>query len=486
MPHGWLGRAAALLPAAAVVAVLAPFANVDPADGFTFSNSPFTDEAWWLANARNFAHFGQWSTDEWNLHLVSPVYSALQATALITSGVDMVAARLVVILAVGLTCTVLALGLRDTFGTTPAWIAAAAYGFSALVLYYGRLAYLEPVVGLGLVTGALLVARAESRRPWLWGVCAGGLMALAIGVKPTAIPLVVGMLGVLLVVDGRASPWTRRWVTGAGVSVVSAAVVWTLFVILPQREAVVIVGRILAEVTLPEDPGQLLYRVLAYPLSNDRALLYSLPLLVGGAAGVALAWPRRDTMPPAARRMIILAAGWMLIGLVVLMVIPYRPNRYFLPLLPALAVLTAAALSLWSRQAVDRLRPARTGLLLAAASIALVLPGLLVHAAWMWNGTRQLAALQQQVTEILPAGAVVEGAYAPLWAFPAPAVAIVSRPESNVNAGDLYASQGVRWVVVEEGEPPAWTASHLAVWAARQVVLCQHWGRVELCLVSLP
>jgi 4-amino-4-deoxy-L-arabinose transferase-like glycosyltransferase len=487
MPQRWLRRAAIFLPAAAVLAVLAPFVDVDPADGFTFSNSPFTDEAWWLANARNFALFGEWSTDDWNLHLVSPVYSVLQAAALSASGVDMMAARLLVIGAVALTCLILALGLRRPFGAGPAVAGAAGYGFSILVLYYGRLAYLEPLVAAGLAAGALAAARPATSRPWLWGLVGGGLLALAIGVKPTALPLVGGMLAALLLVDGPRSPWTRRWVVGATVAVLAAALAWTAAVIVPEREAVGVVARILAEVTLPENPGELLYRVLSYPLSNDRALIYSLPLLLGGTAGAALAWAGRHTLPPSTRRLLLIAVGWVAVGVIVLMVIPYRPNRYFLPLLPGLAMLTAGAFFLWPGWAHQRLPDWAGSRLLATLAMALLtLPGLLVHISQMQDGTRNLVPLQERVAAALPEGAAVEGAYAPLLAFRAPAVAIVSRPAAAVNPGDLYTLRDVRWLVVEPGEEPAWAGLQPAAWGARQIVLCEPWGRVELCLLHVP
>jgi 4-amino-4-deoxy-L-arabinose transferase-like glycosyltransferase len=487
MPQRWLRRAAIFLPAAAVLAVLAPFVDADPADGFTFSNSPFTDEAWWLANARNFALFGEWSTDDWNLHLVSPVYSVLQAAALSATGVDMMAARLVVIGAVALTCLILALGLRRPFGVGPAVAAAAGYGFSALVLYYGRLAYLEPLVALGLAAGAFASARPDTSRPWLWGLIGGGLFALAIGVKPTAVPLVGGMIAVLLVVDGARSPWPRRWALGATAAVLAAALAWSVAVIVPQREAVSVVARILAEVTLPENPGELLYRVLSYPLSNDRALIYSLPLLLGGTAGVVLGWAQRDSLAPSTRRLLVIAAGWVVVGVIVLMVIPYRPNRYFLPLLPGLAMLTAGALSLWRGWARQRLPAWAASRLFATLAIALLtLPGLLMHLSQMHGSTRNLVPLQERVAAALPEGAAVEGSYAPLLAFRAPAVAIVSRPAAAVNPGDLYTVQGVRWLVLEPGEEPAWAGLQPAAWDARQIVLCEPWGRVELCLVRVP
>jgi 4-amino-4-deoxy-L-arabinose transferase-like glycosyltransferase len=487
MPQRWLRRAATFLPAAAVLAVLSPFVDMDPADGFTFSNSPFTDEAWWLANARNFALFGEWSTDDWNLHLVSPVYSALQAAALSATGVDMMAARLVVIGAVALTCLILVLGLRRPFGTGPAVAGAAAYGFSILVLYYGRLAYLEPLVAAGLAAGAFASARSDASRPWLWGLVGGGLFAFAIGVKPTAIPLVGGMIAVLLVIQGARSPWTRRWALGATAAVLAAALTWSVAVIVPQREAVSVVARILAEVTLPDNPGELLYRVLSYPISNDRALIYSLPLLLGGTAGAVLAWAGRRTLPASTRRLLVIAVSWVVVGVIVLMVIPYRPNRYFLPLLPGLAILTAAAFSLWGGWAHHRLPAwARSRLLATLAIVALTLPGLLVHLTYMQGSTRNLVPLQERVAAVLPEAAAVEGAYAPLLAFRAPAVAIVSRPAAAVNEGDLYTVHGVRWLVVEPGDEPAWAPRQPAAWGARQIVLCEPWGRVELCLLRVP
>jgi 4-amino-4-deoxy-L-arabinose transferase-like glycosyltransferase len=494
VPDRFLVFGASLLPAAAILGVLVPFMAVDPADGFTFSNSPFTDEGWWLANARNFAHFGTWSTDDWNLHLVSPVYSALQAATFSVAGVDIIHARLVVIAAVALTCVALAFGLRRTFGTTRSVVAALGFGFSPLVLYYGRLAYNEPVVAFALTSGALLVVGGDSR-PWSRGALSGALMALAIGAKPTALPLVAGMVVATVALGGWRSPWTRRWASAVAAVVVAGAAVWTLLVIVPQRDAFAVVTRILAAQTLPAGADDLLYRILSYPLSNDLALLYNLPLVGGSAAGIALAWSRWSSLPPGTRRLVALSVGWLVAGIGLLMVVPYRPNRYFLPLVPAMAVLTAAALFLWSQPDRDSRRIARLRARLprfdaraatAVAAALLVVPGLALHAAMMATGSRELVALQESVAAELPPAAVVEGAYAPLLAFPAPVIALVSRPETGVNAGDLYAAHGVRWVVVEDGRAPAWAVDHAAEWDARRTVLCRHWGRSELCLVNVP
>jgi hypothetical protein len=55
-----------------------------------------------------------------------------------------------------------------------------------------------------------------------------------------------------------------------------------------------------------------------------------------------------------------------------------------------------------------------------------------------------------------------------------------------MNTGDLYAEDGVRWVVVTGAYRPTWADAHLAAWDARTEHFCVEWGRGTHCLVSLP
>jgi hypothetical protein len=66
--------------AIAVMAILLRFVAVDPTTGVTGSDSPFTDEAWNVVNARNLVLLGTWSTDQFNLHLVNGPFSLLEAS----------------------------------------------------------------------------------------------------------------------------------------------------------------------------------------------------------------------------------------------------------------------------------------------------------------------------------------------------------------------------------------------------------------------
>ncbi|HXI81909.1 MAG TPA: glycosyltransferase family 39 protein, partial [Verrucomicrobiae bacterium] len=146
--------------ALAVSALLLAFIGADPTRGITGSESPFTDEAWNVMNARNFVLVGTWSTDQFNLHLVYGPFSLLEAGIFSVLGVGVVQARLLSILAIGLTTLALSVGLRRPLGRRPALLAAAAFGTCFLVLYYGRLAYTETLVMLAMTAGALLLVRA--------------------------------------------------------------------------------------------------------------------------------------------------------------------------------------------------------------------------------------------------------------------------------------------------------------------------------------
>ena len=150
----------------ALIAILLRFVGADPTAGVTASDSPFTDEAWNVVNARNLVLLGTWSTDQFNLHLVNAPFSLLEAGVFSVLGVGIVQARLLSILSVGLTTLVVGVGLRRPLGRGPALVAAAAFGSCWLVLFYGRLAYTETLVMLEMTAAAVTIGRY-----WSLGSC---------------------------------------------------------------------------------------------------------------------------------------------------------------------------------------------------------------------------------------------------------------------------------------------------------------------------
>jgi 4-amino-4-deoxy-L-arabinose transferase-like glycosyltransferase len=487
-----------LLPAVVVLGLLLPVASLDPARGVTASDSPFTDEAWYALNARNLVLLGGWGEDDWRLHLITLPYALLQAASFAVLGVGIVQARVPVIIVTAITAALLGVGLQRTLGTAAGLVAGFGFATSTLILYYGRLAYAELLVAGFLVAGALLTVAREGGSPGRGGFLAGAVLALAVLSKPTGIAPALGvLLGVA--VSGRLDRPTRRWLAGALVAGVAAAVGWLAVALLPDPAALQATLRILAPQAFPRDLGELASRAGAYAFRNDGAVAASAPLLVAGLAGAAAAlWAARrpavagaDADGETSRRRASLtlaaaAAGWFLAGLAVLLVVSYRPDRYVVPLLPALAILGAVGAGLAWRQL--SLRPALAASLLALVLLALAAPGLLSHAGWVAGSSATLPAVQAAARSAIQDGAAVEGTYAPAVAMSAPVPILVSRPDSAVNAGDLYVDAGVRWVVAGPDERPGWVDLHPEAWAGRREVLCFPWSgsAARVCLFQLP
>jgi 4-amino-4-deoxy-L-arabinose transferase-like glycosyltransferase len=465
--------------------VLAAFVAVDPPSGFTSSSSPFTDEAWDIVNARNLVLFGHWSTDDWNLYLLNFPFSASEAAMFSVAGVGIVQARLISIVATALTVFALGAGLRTVLGRGPALIGAVAFGSAALVLYYGRLAYLEPLVALGVTLGTLGALRATAPRSGWWGVLSGLALAGAIGTKPSALFASIGLLLGVAVVLARSSPAARRWLIGAVVAIGVAGLAWVVALGLENRLAVGGDLRIWASEPLPRSVLGWVRRVLGFPFRNDRMLLLAAPLLIGAAVGSVFAIRRRHTLSPTVRGLVGAAIGSLVLGFAVLAMVPYRPNRYEVPLLPAMAILTAVAWSVIAELVgrSDAGRRRAVGTLVAAG---LVLPGVVLFASWMLVTPSSLPGIQDDVASIIPPGAAVEGIYAPLFALRAPVVTFVSRPWAGINTGDLYAVRHVRWYIGAMGTTPGWAGRHPAAWAARQQRLCAPWGSRTVCVWQVP
>lgn len=491
-----------LLPAAVVLGLLLPVVSLDPARGVTASNSPFTDEAWYALNARNLVLLGGWGDDDWRLHLITLPYALLQAASFSMFGVGIVQARVPVIIITAVTAALLGAGLQRTLGAAAGLVAAIGFATSTLILYYGRLAYAELLVAGLLVAGALLTVARDGGSPGRGGLLAGAALALAVLSKPTGVSPALGvLLGVA--VSGRLDRPTRSWLAGAFVAGIAAAVGWFAVAWLPDPEALQTTLRILAPQALPGDLGGLARQAVTYAFRNDGALLASAPLLLAGIVGAAAAlwaWRRpavaggeagadaeaADSWQRASLTLAAAAAGWFLAGLAVLLVVSYRPDRYVVPLLPALAILGAVGAGLLWR-GLSR-RPTLAASLVGLILVALAAPGLVSHAGWVVGSSPTLPAVQGAARSAIVDGAAVEGIYAPAVAMSAPVPILVSRPDSGVNRGDLYAEAGVRWVVAGPDERPGWVDLHPEAWAGRREVLCFPWGASaeRVCLFQVP
>jgi 4-amino-4-deoxy-L-arabinose transferase-like glycosyltransferase len=482
MTARWTSLAGTLLPAALLMALLVAQLPADPAAGVTFSNSPFTDEAWNVMGARNWVLLGDWSAGNWALHLVQLPFNVLQAAAFRLLGVGILQARLVATLCTVGTVVLLTLLVRRRLGPPAGLVAGLGLAGTGLVLYYGRLAYVETLVMLTMVAGvAALCWRPSAPSRWP-ALVAGLLLAVAIGTKPSALFSVVGVLiGVALAM--RTGRWLRP-ILMAAAAVALAAVGWTVVIAIPNAEAVGWVLDIWSSQKPPQDILELVNRIIHYPVRDDGVLLMSLPLVVGGVLGLIAAIARWRSLDEGQRAIAGAAIGWLAVGLGVLVLASYRPNRYTLPVLPALAILTSYLVP----AAASRLHGSRAGLrrpLAATAITLLLLPGLVMYGGWAAGTTSRLPQIQAQMASAM-GDEPMEGGLAPLFAMRVPVPIYIHWSTSDVNEGDLYGEAGVRWLVMADAYLPRWIEQHPAAWARRAKVLCVEWGRGTQCLVRVP
>ena len=474
----------ALIVALGAFLLLVVFVAADPAAGFTFSTSPWTDEAWNALGARNLVLLGRWSTDQWNLYLVEAPFSLLMAAAFKVFGVGIIQARVVCIGLVSLTALTLGLGLRRPLGVVPATVAALSLVASPLILYYGRLVYLESLVLLAMTAGTVTLARVDAD-PVRWGLAGGVGLSIAIGTKASAILPVAGLLaGVVLygwIVDRRY----LRWSAGALATLALAAAAWVLVIYLPHRSEVADDLLILAPISLPQSLAALGDQLRAVP-RTDGILVLARPLLLVGVTGALIALIRPDSRAGPRGALLFGAIGWLVVGGGAIALFTYRPNRYWVPVLPPLAILVAIGLSValpWLR---GRSGPWLRAVIASAAALVLVAPGVVAYRSWMRHATYSLPAIQAQVRSLIPPGATAYGALAPALLMTAPVVTI-ARTVGAQSGVDLYTTRGVRWFVASRAaviEPVA--LLHPGAWATRVPVLCSRWTGDDVCLFRLP
>ncbi len=474
----WLNPAAALSVAALPCLLLAPFVELDPVRGVTFSNAPFSDEAWNLIGARSMALFGHPPTDEWQTWLLTLPFTALQAVAFSLFGVELSVARLVIVAAVAVTGGIITWALTPVVGMRNAWLAGVAYVTSGLVLYYGRLAFLEPLVGTFLAVGVLSVVPASRSAALRWGALGGAALALAVMTKAHAL---AALLAIMVVVGLAAvsMPWARRWLAGAVGTGSGLAAVWSAAILWPHfDDAMMVVTEIYPQYQWPTGFTTLFRNVTRFPFA-DGVLWLAWPLLAIAFVGaLRIAWCfgrdawNPDHVAPAA------AALGVVAGLGLMSVVDYQPNRYVVAFLP-LAAITGA----WALPRGRLLRSWRWPTI-ALATLLIAGQGIVLHVGWLRQGGTEVASIQAAASRHIGSNATVVGHYAPLIALGIPVQAIVPFGDT-INERDWYVS-GARYAVLPGGRN--WVAADPEAWAARKELYCITWSKnaERVCLYELP
>lgn len=483
LPRGLAAAAISGLAAAVLLGMQLP---ADPATGVTFSFSPFTDEGWSVMGARNQVLLGTWATDEWQLFWAQLPFNVVVAGVFELFGVGIIQARLV-----SLVCSVAAIVLvaglvGRRLGEAAGIVAGIGTASCALLLYYGRLALLEPMIVLFLVLGLILLLSDRADRTALRGVAAGSAFALAIGTKPTSGLAILGILAGAALATRATAPGIARRVIVAAATIAAGGIAWALIVI-PQPGLFDTILRIWPPQTLPDSLGDAFMRARDYVRGSDRAIGMTAPLAAGSLFGVVLLATQWSRLGPQRRMLAGAVVGWLVVGIAVLLVVSYRPNRYVVQLVPPMAILTAfgfaLALAYLQRRLAFTRRPVTIGVAVVAVSIGLAVRGMGDLAAWTARATYRLPEIQAEVLATVTDGHAIQGA-GPTMAMRVPVPTIIV--QEDVNAGDLYRTHGVRWLLTNRQMTPTWAEIYPEVWAARELLVCYPWPSGEACLIHVP
>lgn len=337
-------RAAAGLILLGAFALLTFKLTADAPSDASDSSGLFFDAPSKCHNARNFVLSGRWMTDEWAPYIHSPVYTLLQALNFKLFGVGYRQMRMLTVLAALLTLALVYGIVARQSGRAAGWIALAATAISYPFLIAGRSGLLEPLEALFMLAGTWALAEAyrrEDSRLWmgLAGLCA---VAAFLSKAFAACFMVAAAAAVLIAPPRRRS--SVLWFLAA--LAIPLAFYFGPFMHANadffQRESAHWFSR-----GLHSRQGlDLWLRQPLFPsLEHARVLVLFACLAVPWAIRAA----RRGRIAPAAMALTLLFTTQFLAFF------NYRPDRYYLPLLPvciALGTLAAARAFHWLRNPV--------------------------------------------------------------------------------------------------------------------------------------
>lgn len=447
-----LTPAAAVIAAAAALVVALGLAHqpADPPADLSRSLGVL-DEGIWSHNAVNSSLFGSARLDGLNPMYVTSAPHLLMRASYAWFGVGIVQTRLP---SIGLAAlAVLVVGWlwarRDALaGAVAATLLATTY----LFLAYSRLGLLEtPAAALATTALACLVVGME-RGSLPVGGAGGALLAVAVTSK---LQIAAGALGIL----GGLGLWAAlhrrsggaRALAAAGVGFLAVGSAWALYVAAHLDAAVRAEWRQHA-LGIGLHPRDWIRNLVAYPGASDGFGTHARPLLLASATGLvlqAVAVTLRRHRPGPLQ---FAAAGWAVVMLGALAVTSYRPNRYAVLALPALALVAAGGIPALRSLGGARLAGRRGRIAVAAVALtgtaAAAALGLASWSRWAANpewSVRDTADLFRRETR--PAD-VIAGGWALVPATEAHRRVVVSFPASGVDARCPVERYGVDFLLI--------------------------------------
>jgi 4-amino-4-deoxy-L-arabinose transferase-like glycosyltransferase len=305
--------------------------DADPPSWLSWSSGIYSDEGIYACDARSVVLFGHWAPGDFHSAEIAPLHHLLLLCVFRLFGVSLITVRSLSVVTSLVTLVFFFLVLRKQFDEKTAVLGFIFLGLSPVYLFYNRLGLLEtPTVCLLVIA---LYLSTFPKGQWLTGI----FLALAVIYKPLAILCIPAFF-----VDCRENP---RHVAIRLASLLTGLLTYFVTWQLPHRANLSRLNRYyLLHQYLPHTVGGLGHNLVRslWSGSSDGILPYLLhfapPLLLAVVVAAFQGTTRND------KRLTVYWC-WLMLPAATLCLISYEPSRYFLLFWPALAAISAVALT---------------------------------------------------------------------------------------------------------------------------------------------
>jgi 4-amino-4-deoxy-L-arabinose transferase-like glycosyltransferase len=304
----------------------------DPPPDLSWSGGEYADEGFWAQDARNLTLFGTFGADDWHDRYVSPLIFPLVTALFSLLGANLPAIRIWALLISAVSLFVFFKSFKKhAFG----WLAFLLLSTCSILIAYQRIALLETASILCSSLVLLSWLHARSQDNFLWDIITGILLGMAYLTKGTQIFLIPAVIVATLWSMGLNKRFRTSvlWqILGIGFVIIP----WFLLIYSEHSQLIMQYNSYYSS-----QQGDSLKAIFKNILLQPFFIYFNrLPLifLPSWIFFIQLILRKKTDRYP---DIIKLSSIWAGLGLLFFMPMGYRPLRYYVPLIPPMAILAS-------------------------------------------------------------------------------------------------------------------------------------------------
>ncbi len=319
--------------------------TADPPIDLSWSGGLFFDEGALAHNARNKVLFGEWEMDDWNDFYYSPILTYIKWGIFSLFGVGLTQVRLVPVVFSWLTLGMLYLALRITLTRSASILGVVLLGFNYIFLMYNRIGLTEtPFVFFAVLTLYFWQRglHKDSFRHAGWYMFFSGVSCFTVHIFKTIfyfLPVPLTALILFWLISGNSTK--RKRLLGLSgcflAGMVITAAIWLVVFYYPNYDVIHQAGTYVKALSIPYSLKNFLENVMRTPFFS---LFLQTPVILILSLGyllylIYLLFHHRGNV----QSLDIFVSLWFLAHFFFFIGYSYRPTRYYVPIIPPMAVL---------------------------------------------------------------------------------------------------------------------------------------------------